>query len=127
MARSSSVRPLFILAGLYDGVLGLAFFFFAPTVFDRFGTTPPNHYGYVHFPALLLLVFALMFFAVASDPRRNRNLIPYGIMLKISYCVVVGWHWLGAGVPWMWKPFFIFDLLFLVAFIWAYRKIRSAR
>ncbi len=127
MARSSSVRPLFILAGLYDGVLGLAFLFAAPTVFQRFNVTPPNHYGYVHFPALLLLVFALMFFAIASDPRRNRNLIPYGILLKVSYCTTVGWHWLDAGVPWMWQPFFILDLLFLVAFIWAYRRIVSAR
>ena len=127
MARSLSVRPLFILAGLYDGVLGLAFLFFSPAVFDHFNVTPPNHYGYVHFAAAILCVFALMFFAVAAEPKRNCNLIPYGIMLKISYCSVVGWHWMDVGVPWMWKPFFILDLLFLVAFIWAYRKIRSAR
>jgi len=127
MARASSVRPLFIIAGLYDGVLGLAFLFFAPAVFDRFNVTPPNHFGYVHFPALLLLVFALMFFAIAADPWRNRNLIPYGILLKASYCATVGWHWLDAGVPWMWKPFFILDLLFLIAFIWAYRKIVLVR
>jgi len=125
MVRSSTVRPLFILAGLYDGVLGLAFLFFAPAVFLRFNVTPPNHYGYVHFAAMLLCVFALMFFAIASDPRRNRNLIPYGILLKISYCTVVGWHWIDAGLPMIWKPFFVFDLLFLVAFIWAYRAISS--
>lgn len=127
MARSSSVRPLFIIAGLYDGVLGLAFLFFAPAVFSRFDVTPPNHFGYVHFAALLLCVFALMFFAIALEPRRNRNLIPYGIMLKISYCTAVGWHWLGAGVPMIWKPFFIFDLVFLIAFVWAYRRIGSSR
>lgn len=127
MARSSSVRPLFILAGLYDGVLGIAFLLFAPAIFDRFNVTPPNHFGYVHFSALLLCVFALMFFAVAADPRRNRNLIFYGILLKLSYCGAVGWHWLDAGVPTMWKPFFIFDLLFLFAFMWSYRKIGHSR
>jgi len=127
MARQSSVRTLFVLAGLYDGVLGLAFLFFAPKVFDAFNVTPPNHYGYVHFPAMLLIVFALLFFAIAQAPRHNRNLIPYGILLKISYCATVGWHWLDAGIPWIWQPFFIFDLLFLIAFIWAYRKIGSAR
>ncbi len=127
MARSSSVRPLFFIAGLYDGVLGMAFLFFAPAVFDRFNVTPPNHFGYVHFAALLLCVFALMFFAIALEPRRNRNLIPYGILLKVSYCTAVGWHWLDAGVPMMWKPFFIFDLVFLIVFIWAYRKIGSSR
>ena len=128
MARSSSVRPLFILAGLYDGVLGIAFLFFAPTVFERFDVTPPNHYGYVRFPAMLLLVFAWMFFAIAADPKRNRNLIIYGILLKVSYCSAIGWYWLrDPNLPWMWKPFFIFDLVFLVAFILAYRKIGSSR
>lgn len=128
MAHLSSVRPLFIIAGLYDGVLGLAFLFFAPTIYERFNVAPPNHYGYVRFPAMLLLVFALMFFAVAADPKRNRNLIPYGILLKVSYCAAVGWYWLNdPGLPMMWKPFFVIDLVFLVAFVWAYRRIGSAR
>ena len=127
MVRSSSVRPLFIFAGLYDGVLGMAFLFFTPAVFQRINVTPPNHFGYVHFAALLLCVFALMFFAIALEPRRNRNLIPYGILLKVSYCTAVGWHWLDAGVPQVWKLFFIIDLVFLVTFIWAYRKIGSSR
>lgn len=127
MARSSRVRTLFILAGLYDGVLGLVFLLFAPAVYEFFNVTPPNHFGYVHFPALLLIVFALMFFTIAADPKRNRHLMPYGILLKVSYCATVGWHWVDAGVPTMWKPFFVFDLLFLVAFVWAFRKIGSAR
>ena len=128
MSRTSSVKPLFLIAGLYDGSLGLAFLFFAPTVYDRLGVTPPNHFGYVRFPAMLLLVFAWMFFAVALDPKRNRNLIPYGILLKVSYCAAVGWYWLrDPNLPMMWKPFFILDLAFLIAFIWAYRKIGRTR
>ncbi|MDT8325674.1 MAG: hypothetical protein RRA94_16285 [Bacteroidota bacterium] len=128
MARSTAVRPIFILAGLYDAVLGLAFLLFAPQVFQRFDVIPPNHFGYVRFPAMLLLVFALMFFAVAFDPKRNRNLIPYGILLKVSYCAAVGWYWYhDPTLPMMWKPFAIIDLAFLVAFIWAYRKIGTAR
>lgn len=128
MSQLPTVRLLFILAGLYDGLLGLAFLFFAPAVFDYFGVTPPNHFGYVRFPAMLLLVFALMFFAVAADPKRNRNLIPYGILLKVSYCSAVGWYWFrDPAFPWMWQPFFFFDLLFLVAFVWAFRKIGPAR
>ena len=125
MSRSSpAVKPIFVIAGLYDGLLGVAFLFAAPTIYERFDVTPPNHFGYIHFAALLLIVFALMFFAVAVNPKRNRNLIPYGVLLKVSYCLTVGWHWLDAGVPTMWKPFFVLDLAFIVIFIWAYRKIR---
>ncbi len=61
-----------------------------------------------------------MFLAVAKDPTANRNLIPYGILLKVSYCGVVFYHWFRTGIPAMWKPFAIFDLVFIALFIWTY-------
>ena len=30
-------------------------------MYQRFEVIPPNHYGYVHFPAALLIIFGLMF------------------------------------------------------------------
>jgi hypothetical protein len=89
-------------------------------VFELLQVTPPNHLGYVQFPAAILIVFALMFCAVAKNPLGNKNLIPYGILLKVSYCGVVFFHWFAAGIPTMWKPFAVFDLAFLGLFIWAY-------
>jgi len=85
---------------------------------------PPNHIGYVQFPALLLVVFAIMFFNIARDPKANRNLMLYGILLKISYCSVVFPHWLVGNVPFIWVPFACFDLAFLVVFIVAHRVTR---
>jgi hypothetical protein len=117
------IRGLFYLAALYDGVLGLAFLFSADGLYTRFRVTPANHPGYVQFPALLLVVFALMFLAVARNPARNRNLIPYGMLLKVAYCGVVGFYWFGAGIPDMWKPFAVIDAVFLALFIWAYRVL----
>ena len=120
MKPSALIRPLFAVAAIYDGVLGLAFLFAAKAIFDRFAVTPPNHWGYIHFPAALLLVFALLFAAVAVNPHRNRNLIPYGVLLKTSYCGVALWHWMAAGIPGMWKPFVVMDGVFLVLFVWGY-------
>ena len=74
------LKPFFILAALYDAILGIAFLFFSAAIFQAFGVTPPNHLAYVQFPALLLLVFAAMFYRVATDPVRNRELILYGIV-----------------------------------------------
>ena len=51
------IRGLFVVAALYDGILGLAFLFAGPALFHRFNIGPPNHWAYVHFPALLLLIF----------------------------------------------------------------------
>ena len=68
----------------------------------------------------LLIVFAVMFMAIAVNPVKNRNLISYGILLKLSYCGVVLFHWFTAGLPGMWKPFCVADLIFLLLFAWAW-------
>ena len=117
------VRVLFVVSGLYDLVLGLAFLLAGPAIFDHFGIAGPGHVGYVQFPALLLLIFALMFFAIAANPRANRNLIPFGILLKLSYSGTVFYHWLAGGIPGMWKPFAVIDLLMAALFVWAFIAI----
>lgn len=120
MTTKPAIPALFAAAALYDGVLGAAFLVMAPRLFESFSVTPPNHYGYVHFPAALLVVFAIMFAVIAKNPVANRNLIPYGILLKMSYCGVTFFHWFTNGIPGMWKPFAIIDLVFMACFIAAY-------
>jgi hypothetical protein len=116
---------LFRIAALYDGVLGLAFLFFWRDVFRFFDVTPPNHGGYVQFPALLLIIFAALFLQIARDPVRNRDLIVYGIALKIAYSGTVFWYQATTGVPSMWIWFAWLDLAFLVLFVVAHRSLRS--
>lgn len=120
MNSPALIRVLFVVAAVYDGVIGAAFLTRGARLFELSGVVPPNHPGYVQFPAALLLVFALMFARVAINPAANRQLIPYGMLLKISYCGVVCFHWFTAGLPWIWKPFCIADVAFLVLFAWAY-------
>ena len=121
------IAILFYLAAAYDGILGVAFWFIPLRIFTWYGVTPPNHPGYVQFPALLLVLFALMFLAVARDPERNRSLIPYGIGLKLSFCGVVFWHWITAGIPGMWKPFAVADAVMAGLFLWAYCSLLPAQ
>lgn len=127
MIPRSVIPPLFVLAALYDGILGLAFLLQPGVVFARFGVTPPNHFGYVQFPAALLIVFALMFLAIARDAEANRNLIPFGILLKVSYCAVVFGYGFTTGIPAMWKPFAVADLVFIVLFAWALRSLPARK
>ena len=91
---------------------------------ERAGYTTQS-FGYVQFPSALLIVFALMFLAVAAAPRRNRNLIPYGVLLKVSYCAVAFYYWFTIDVPSIWKPFAVIDLAMAVLFIWAYMALRK--
>jgi hypothetical protein len=118
-------RLIFTLAGVYDCFLGVVFLFLPLWVFNLFQVPPPNHLGYVQFPAALLIIFAIMFFQIAQDPVRKVLLIPYGVGLKLAYSSLVFWYWLMSDIPNMWKPFAIADLLFMICFIWVYYKIKN--
>jgi hypothetical protein len=116
MRKTPLISALFIVSGLYDGILGIAFLCAAKRLFEWFKITPPNHFGYVQFPAALLIVFAIMFFVIAISPIKNKNLIPYGIFLKMSYCIVVFYYWIAEEIPYIWKPFAICDLVFMMLY-----------
>ena len=120
MKTNRLVALLFGTAAAYDGILGLAFLVFPLALYRRFNVPPPNHWGYVEFSAAMLIIFALLFISVARHPRASSNLIPYGILLKVSYCAIVFGHWLTQGIPDMWKPLAFADAVFALLFLWAY-------
>jgi hypothetical protein len=124
----SLVRLLFAIAGVYDLAIGVAFVGFGPQIYDAAGVPPPNHWAYIRFAALLLVIFGIMFLAVAYAPVANRNLIPYGVLLKLSYVVVVVYYWVRSGdVPMLFKPFAAIDAVMLVLFLLAYAKTSTTR
>jgi hypothetical protein len=116
------VRLLFALAGAYDFLIGLAFLFFGPQIFHSTGVPHPNHWGYIQFGSLLLVIFGIMFFAVAYNPVANRNLIPYGMLLKLSYTGLVAYYWITTDCPLLFKPFAVIDAVMFVLFFLAYGK-----
>jgi len=118
------ISPLFVLAALYDGVLGFLFLAAPLYVFKLCDVTPPNHVGYVQFPAALLLIFAVLFVQIARDPVAGRVLILYGLMLKVAYSGVATSHWLATDIPWIWKPFVVIDVGMALLFLWAYAILR---
>ena len=120
------ISVLFAVSALYDGVLGALFLVAPEWPYRQFDVTPPNHFGYVEFPAALLLIFGLMFLAIAVAPIRNRGLIPFGMLLKVAYVAVTVRYWLAGDLPWMWKPFTLIDAVMLVLFVWAYWVIPVA-
>jgi hypothetical protein len=117
------IKPFFIVSGLYDAVLGLAFLIAPGAIFAMYAVEPPNHMAYVQFPALLLILFGIMFFRIAMNPVKNRDLILYGCGLKVSYCSMVFYYMATTGVPAMWIPWAYADLVFLALFVVAWRGL----
>ncbi|MGA9717331.1 MAG: hypothetical protein WBQ79_03540 [Acidobacteriaceae bacterium] len=117
------IRVVFAIAALYEVVLGIVFLFFGSVVFRQTGTTPPNHMGYIQFPALLLVLFGVMFWRVAVDPIRNRDLVLYGAGLKAAYSGLAFWYEVNGGIPPLWLPWAWIDLIFLFLFLFAWTRI----
>ncbi len=125
--KLGSIRALFFVAAVYDFVLGLAFIAAGERLFNAVGVPLPNHWGYIHFCCLMLMIFGLMFLMIAVRPHANRNLIPYGMLLKVSYIAVTGYYWINGGIPWIFQPFLIIDAVMLLGFAWAYFALVTGR
>ena len=121
------IRLLFAIVGVYDFVIGLAFLGFGPALFEATGVPAPNHWGYIQFASLMLVTFGAMFFAVAASPVANRNLIPFGMLLKLSYVGIVAYYWMATDLPFLFKPFAVVDALMFVLFVVAYRELARER
>jgi hypothetical protein len=116
----ATLKLLFLIAGLYDFSIGLAFLLFGGPLLEWAGIPEPNHWGYLQFAALQLVIFGTMFLAVARDPVGNRNLIVYGLMLKVSYVSMVGYYTARGACPFLFQPFAVIDIAMFALFLWAY-------
>lgn len=117
------ISPLFWIASLYDGVLGVLFLVAPAWLFAQLNVAPPNHVAYVQFPAALLIIFALIFARIARDPVGHRDQIIYGILLKAAYCGLAFYYWATSEIPWIWKPFACIDLVMGVLFVVAHFRL----
>lgn len=115
------VKILFFVGALYDGFFGVMGILFPYLAFQIFEVTAPNHAGYVQFPAILLLIFGVMFYQVARDPITNRVFMLYGVALKVGYSGLIFYYLLTSGIPGMWVPWAWIDLVFLVLFLLSWR------
>lgn len=119
------VKIIFFFAALYDGFIGAMGVLFPNLAFRIFEVVPPNHAGYVQFPAILLLIFGAMFYQVARNPISNRALMLYGAALKIGYSGLIFSYLLTTGIPGMWVPWAWIDLAFFVLFLLSWRHTGS--
>lgn len=119
------IRIILILCGAFDGMVGVVFFTAPAAMFRYFSVTPPNHYGYVQFPSLLLLIFAVIFFRAAADPVARRDTILYGVALKASYSGLVFWYQAHGGVPLLWIPWAWADAACLVLLLLGWFALRT--
>jgi hypothetical protein len=99
--RESWYRKLFLVATVYDVVLGVVFLFFAGWAFDLLDIrdeVPEG--GYVPLIGAFLLVIGVAYwFIYRGDLVENRDLIAVGTLYKLAYSGVGFWVWAFGEVP----------------------------
>ncbi len=117
MNKEPFYKGLFLVAGLYDLILGTIFFFFYVPLYGYFGITLPNHPEYVQAPALFIVILGIMFFYIYKNMYKNVDMVKIGILSKAAYSGLAFYHYLFTSLPAIFVVFAWFDLAFLILFV----------
>lgn len=123
-------RNLFLVAALYDMILGGAFLVAGEQVLEAIGMALPPHVAYIQLAAVFVFLQGLGYWLVYRDPPANRGLVQLGIAFKASYAGLVAWYLAIGQMPNdFFIPWAIIDLLFLggfVGFLLSVERVRRA-
>lgn len=109
---------LFLMAALYDGVLGVAFLLFYEPIFDALGVDPPDHASYVHLTAGYVAVQGLGYYFVWRNMLRNVDIVKVGAVYKFVYVAVAVYYLMsGELLHNIFAWFAAFDVAFLIGFV----------
>ncbi|MGD0350867.1 MAG: hypothetical protein ABSB84_11245 [Verrucomicrobiota bacterium] len=101
-AKEKYYRSLFIIAAVYDVLLGITFTFFPVRAFDALGIREklPAFGGYLTLLGVFVLVIGIAYFLIArGDLQRNLDLILVGTLYKLAYSVTAFYYWLTGNIP----------------------------
>jgi hypothetical protein len=126
-APAAGWRTFFLLAALYDMVLGIGFFFLFDPIFAALGIALPNNTSYIHLTAAFVFVQGLGYWFVYQDLTTNRGIVMQGIVYKAVFAGL-GFYYLAIGqlLHPIFLVFSVADALFLIGF-WLFLRRSPGR
>ena len=119
----SGWRAFFLVAALYDIVLGAVFVIAGESILTAIGMTLPPHIAYIQLAAIFILVQGLSYWLVYRDPLGNLGIVRIGVVYKAAYAGLAAWYLILGTLPSVFFiPWAIIDLGFLVGFVLFLRK-----
>jgi hypothetical protein len=114
----SGWRTFFLVAALYDIVLGIGFFVFFDPLFAALGIALPNNTSYIHLTAGFVFVQGLGYWFVYQDPPANLGIVKLGIVYKAIFAGLAFFYLaIGQLLHPAFLVFAVADLLFLAGFV----------
>jgi len=118
-------RNLFLVAALYDFMLGFFFFTFWHFIFDQILKIPyPNYPGFYQAAAAFIFNMGIGFYFVYRNIYRNIDIVKVGIIFKLFYTGIAFFYVFVERMPWILALFGFLDLIFIIFFILFLRAVR---
>ena len=125
LKKGKFYRNLFLIAALYDFILGFCFFAFWPFIFDHILKIPyPNYPAFYQAAAAFIFNMGIGFYFVYLNMYRNIDIVKVGIFFKLFYTGVAFYYVFVENMPWIFSVFGFLDLIFIVFFIFFLRAVR---
>lgn len=122
----SGWRTFFLVAALYDIVLGIGFFFLFDPLFAALGLALPNNTAYIHLTAGFVFVQGLGYWFVYQDPSANLGIVKQGIVYKTVFAGLAFFYLaIGQLLHPAFLVFAVADLFFLTGFVLFLRQTRE--
>jgi hypothetical protein len=118
LKHEKAYRNLFLIAALYDFVLGFAFFFFLPFFFKEiFDIAVPIYPAFYQGGAAFVFVMGIGFYFVYRNMYKNVDIVKIGIIFKSVYTALAFYHVFFEDMPWVFSIFGILDIIFIIFFV----------
>jgi len=118
LKHEKAYQNLFLIAALYDFVLGIAFFFFLPFFFEEiYNIAAPIYPSFYQGGAAFVFVMGVGFYFVYRNMYRNVDIVKIGITFKSVYTALAFYYVFIENMPWVFSIFGFLDIVFIVFFV----------
>ncbi len=126
--RLTNERPyriLFLIAALYDFILGFIFIAFLRFFFEDIFKIPyPLYPVFFQAAAAFVFVMGVGFYFVYRNMYRNIDIVKVGIIFKLVYTGLAFYYVFFEGMPWIFSVFGFLDIIFIIFFIFFLLAVR---
>lgn len=116
--KDAFFRRLFLVAAIYDLILGIIFFFYYKPVYAYFNIPLPVYPMYLQMSAAFVIAMGVGYYFIYRNIYRNIDLVKLGVVYKLVYSGLTSYFYFTnlANIIFFW--FAILDATFLALFVW---------
>lgn len=101
-SKEKYYRGLFLIAAIYDFILGIVFTFFPELPFNllKIPEKLPHFVGYIRLIGAFLFVIGVAYYLIyKGDFQKNRDLIVIGALYKFAYFSITFFYFVAGSIP----------------------------